>query len=421
MTDETHGLVDHLFRRKAGEMVAALTRLFGPERIELAEEVVQEAMVSALGSWPFHGIPENPGGWLLAVAKNRALDRLRRESAFRRKVPLLDRGEREVPAAALFEWEPRDDQLRMMFICCHPEIPTESRVALTLRAVGGFSVEEIARALLARAEAVAQRIVRAKRTIRERKLPLEMPATRALLDERLDSVLEVLYLMFNEGYTAGGGDDLVREEVCLEAIRLGELLASSPATRRRRVHALLALLLLQSSRFRARRNEDGRMLVLSEQDRGRWDRERIARGFHHFEESIGGRELSRFHVEAAIAAVHAGAESFERTDWRRVIELYDELLAIRPSPIAALNRSVAVAKLEGAKAGLDALESVANDPRLRDYALLPALQGDYWLELGDRPRAAAAFERALTMPMSSPEKDFLREKLERLRRERRDE
>lgn len=409
------GLVDHLFRRKAGEMVASLTRVFGPERLDLAEEVVQEAMLAALATWPFRGIPDNPGGWLLTVARNRALDRLRRETLLRSKAHLIEIAPRGEADGTFLGGEIEDDQLRMIFMCAHPGIAPESRVALILKVVGGFSVDEIARALLSRSDAVAQRIVRAKKTIREERLRLEIPADPRMLEERLDTALEVLYLMFNEGYTAAGGEALIREEICGEAIRLARLLAARTGTAVPKTRALLALMLFQAARFPARHGAGGSMILLGDQDRTLWDRASIAEGFQRFAESIGGDELSHFHVEAAIAAVHVEADCFERTDWRRLVDLYDQLLRIRPSPVAVLNRSVAIGRLEGPARGLEALQEIAADPRLGGYALVPSVMGDYWLQLGEHDRAAAALEQALRMPMSVPERTLLEQKLARCR------
>lgn len=406
---ETWGLVDHLFRRKAGEMVAALARVFGPDRIDMAEEVVQEAMMAALTSWPYRGVPDNPGGWLMTVARNRALDRVRREAILRGRAHLIERSE-EAISTTFLGGEVRDDQLRMIFICCHPEIAPESRVALTLKTVDGFSVGEISRALLARPEAVAQRLVRAKRTIREKGLALEMPSTSGSLELRLDTVLEVLYLMFNEGYSAQSGPEALKEALCEEAIRLATLVVGNPGSALPKAHALLALMLFHASRFPARRAGGPEVLLLSDQDRSLWDRERIASGFDHFDRAASGDELTHFHVEAAIAAVHVQARSFEETDWAALVGLYDQLLEVRPSPIAALNRGVALAKQLGPAAGLAAVEQLSRDPRLAGYPLMPSVLGDFWLELGEHEKASQCFDRALAMPLSIPERALIEAK-----------
>ncbi|HEX7241714.1 MAG TPA: sigma-70 family RNA polymerase sigma factor [Longimicrobiaceae bacterium] len=409
-----HGLVDGLFRREAGRMVSALCRVFGPHRLELAEDVVQEALLRALREWPFRGVPDNPRAWLARVARNRALDLLRRDATLARKAPLLavagEEGE-PAPGEVFFGGEVEDDQLRMIFTCCHPEVPPEARVALTLKTVGGFGVPEIARAFLAREATVAQRLVRAKRRIREAGIAFEVPAG-AELPERLDSVLEVLYLVFNEGYAPAGGEAALRADVCAEAVRLAELLASHPATALPRVHALAALLCLQGARLPARTDAHGDPVLLAEQDRARWDRRLLARGLAHLERAAEGDALSPYHLEAGIAACHATAPSFRATDWPYVLSLYDALLALKPSPVAALNRAVALAEVEGPEAGLRAVEEAAAHPALAGYPLLHAVHGDLRSRVGDADGAAEAYRRALEMPLlSEPDRRLLRRKL----------
>jgi len=405
-----NGLVDHLFRHRAGQMVATLTRIFGPEHLPLAEEVVQESLIAALTQWSFHGVPDNPAGWLFRVARNKALDQLRRQTTFQQKEPEI--------AAALsnvaIEENSGDDTLSMMLMCCHPTIPEESRIALTLKTVGGFSVEEIARAFLAKKETIAQRLVRAKKLIRDQSIAMEMPS-RSELPQRLESLLKVIYLMFNEGHSAHEGDALVRADLCDEAIRLGSILAEHSATVSPAVHALLALMLLQAARLPARVDACGDLAVLEEQDRSRWDRQFITRAMRHLEASASGDEITTYHVEAAIAACHAAAPSFEETDWRHIVSLYDELLEMNPSPVAALNRAVAIAMSQGPRAGIDAVESIAARDSLREYPLLYSTLGELWLRSGNRSRAAEEFSRALELPSSMPEKRFLLRKLESCR------
>ena len=390
---EINGVVDHLFRHRAGQMVATLTRIFGPEHLPLAEEVVQESLIAALTQWSFHGVPDNPAGWLFRVARNKALDQLRRQTTFQQKEPEI--------AAALsnvaIEENSGDDTLSMMLMCCHPTIPEESRIALTLKTVGGFSVEEIARAFLAKKEAIAQRLVRAKKLIRDQSIAMEMPS-RSELPQRLESLLKVIYLMFNEGHSAHEGDALVRADLCDEAIRLGSILAEHSATVSPAVHALLALMLLQAARLPARVDACGDLAVLEEQDRSRWDRQFITRAMRHLEASASGDEITTYHVEAAIAACHAAAPSFEETDWRHIVSLYDELLETNPSPVAALNRAVAIAMSQGPRAGIDAVESIAARDSLREYPLLYSTLGELWLRSGNPVRAAEDFSRALELP-----------------------
>ncbi|HJT17637.1 MAG TPA: DUF6596 domain-containing protein [Thermoanaerobaculia bacterium] len=407
--NDVNAVVDHLFRHSAGQMVATLTRIFGPEHLPLAEEVVQEALIAALGQWSFHGVPDNPAAWLFRVARNKALDQVRRQKNFERK-------EADIRAALTRAQidESTDDMLAMMFMCCHPSIPEESRIALTLRTAGGFSVDEIARAFLAQNSAIAQRIVRAKKLIRDTPIALDMPS-QSEMPRRVASLLKVLYLMFNEGHAAHEGDALVRADLCEEAIRLGSLLAEHPATNLPAVHALLALMLLQAARLPARVDASGEIALLEDQDRSRWDHAMIARGMRHFEASAAGDELTTYHVEAAIAACHATSPSFEETNGREMISLYDDLFELNPSPVVALNRAVAIAMCHGPQAGIAAIESIAGRESLRDYPLLYATLGELWLRSGDRDRAAAEFSRALELPSSMPEKRFLLRKLEACR------
>jgi RNA polymerase sigma-70 factor, ECF subfamily len=300
-------MVDDLFRRSAGQIVAALTRVVGADRLDLAEEVVQEAVIRALEVWPYRGVPENPRGWLFRVARNCAVDRLRREANLEEKLvqltqlpPVGELASSDNPFA--------DDELAMIFMCCHPALPRESQLALTLKTVGGFSVNEIAAAFLAEPPTIAQRIVRAKRLIADRSIPLELPALNDLIP-RLDAVLEVIYLLFTEGYNAHEGEAAVREELCGEAIRLGRLLVADARTRTPAVHALLALMLLQASRLGARRNGAGNVVLLAEQDRDAWNQRMIAEGMHHLEQAASGDRTTAYHVQAAIAAAHATSPS----------------------------------------------------------------------------------------------------------------
>ncbi len=411
-----HGLVDHLFRREAGRMVASLTRAFGPAHLALAEEVVQDALVQALKRWPFHGVPDNPAGWLYRVARNLALDRLRRDTSFRDKEPAVRQAMSPAhigEARAHFEGEITDDQLRLVFLCCHPALTRDARVALTLKTSAGFSAREIARAFLVTEAAVAQRLVRAQRLIRDREIPFEMPA-RDELGERLDAVLEVVYLIFNEGYGAHEGDDLVRMDLCREALLLVGELARLPIGDRPEVHALGALLSFQASRLPARIDLDGNLALLAEQDRSRWDRELIRRGFRHLERAAEGVRATRYHLEAGIAAQHALASTAADTDWGVILGLYDQLLELNPSPIVALNRAVALARAQGPDAGLEALDRLDDAKALRGYYLLPATRAELWLQKGEPEVAAEGFRQALECRCSDPERRFLESRLAEL-------
>lgn len=394
-------------------MVAALTHSFGPAHLVLAEEVVQEALIEALRRWPFHGTPQNPAAWLFSVARNRALDRLRRDTTFRDKEPEIRRAlmaQVPEPGETYFPGEISDDQLRLIFLCCHPDLSRNGRVALTLKTVLGFSVGEISRAFLARESTIAQRLVRAQRRIRERRIPLEVPGPGELT-ERLEGVLEVLYLVFNEGYSRHQGGDLVRADLCSEALRLTVHLAGLPLTQRPAVHALAALLCFQASRLSARVDATGNLVPLADQDRTLWDWEMIRRAFHHLECASDGDLLTTYHVEAAIAAQHAGASEIGHTDWAGILDLYDQLITLNPSPVVALNRAVAVARVHGAAAGLAALEELGEPAPLKEYHLLPATRAALLVQAGRPEEAAGWFQRALACPCSEPERRYLMKRL----------
>ena len=414
-------LLDHLFRHQAGQMIATLTRIFGPRHIDLAEEVVQEALVKALQQWPYRGVPENPRAWLIQVAKNRALDLLRRETSLREKSEEIVRAfaaqeelaNRRIETERGVESLPElfDDTLGMIFMACHPAIPREGRVALTLKTVGGFGVSEIARAFLAKEPTISQRLVRAKRLIRDEGVAFELPSA-AEMSARLDSVLEVLYLLFNEGYTAHAGENLVRADLAQEAIRLCSLVIRRPATNQPKCHALLALMMFQAARLPARVGEGGEISLLPEQDRSLWDRRMIYLAYKHLDHSAEGDEFTEYHLQAAIAACHAAASSYDLTDWAEIVRLYDLLVALNPSPVVALNRAVAVAKWKGPEAGIREVEEISRHPAMQHYYLLPATLGEFWSEMGDARKAADFYRQALNHPCSEPERRFLSKRLE---------
>jgi RNA polymerase sigma-70 factor (ECF subfamily) len=400
--EETGELIDHLFRHQAGRMICTLTRIFGPRHLQLAEDVVQEALVKALELWPHRGVPGNPSAWLIEVARNRALDALRRESSLAAKSGELARLAQGTSAAA---GDAMDDQLAMIFLCCHPDVPREGRVALTLKTVCGFSTGEIARAFLIQEATAAQRIVRAKRLVRD--LHFELPESVELAARR-ESVLEVLYLLFNEGYTRNTGD------LAEEAIRLARLVADHDTARAPESDALLALCLLQSARSPARLNAQGDLFLLADQDRALWDRARISEGLVRLDRSATGDRMSQYHVEAGIAAAHATAPDFGATDWAYIVHLYDQLYAINPSPVVALNRAVAISRWRGPAAGLEALAAIEHHTSLANYHLLPATQGRLYEELGDTPRAARFYQRALECTCGPPERRFLERQWQRV-------
>ena len=417
--DSIDQLVDHLFRREASKMVAALTRSFGPAHLALAEEVVQDALLKALRRWPFHGIPEKPTAWLYRVARNLALDRLRRDTNFRGKEEAI-RQRLEVASHGLddeggprFDGEVTDDQLRLIFLCCHPELPRDARVALTLKSVMGLSVREISRAFLSRETTIAQRLVRAQRRIRERRFAFEMPAGDEL-PARLDAVLEALYLLFNEGYGSHSGDALVRADLCREALRLARCLAAHPGLDRPETHALAALLGFQASRLPARLDAAGALRRLADQDRGLWDRRTLGFAFAHLARATQGDEETVYHLQAAIAAHHAMAATTDATDWPAILGLYDRLLERNPSPIVALNRAVAVAHCQGPEAGLEAIAKIADHPAVASYYLLEATRGEFLVRAGRPEEARAAYRAALECQPSDPERRFLEAQMERL-------
>jgi RNA polymerase sigma-70 factor (ECF subfamily) len=392
-------------------MVAWLTRIFGPAHLELAEEVVQDALVKALQQWPYSGVPGNPSGWLYRVARNGALDVLRRNTVFRNReldiaaqLSAAAAGERPREAAV------EDDELRMVFMCCHPSLPADARVALSLKTVGGFSVAEIARAFLVADATIAQRLVRAKRLLRDQQIGLELPHGSDL-SERLESVLEVIYLLFNEGYGAHTGDDLIRLDVCREALRLGRLVAQAPDVSSPAAHALVALMSFQAARLPARLDGKGEIVLLEDQHRTLWDQQLLAEGFSHFERSSEGFVITAYHLQAAIAALHAGAPTADDIPWPEILALYDDLLRIQPSPVVALNRAVALARVEGPLEALAAIAALEDEPSLADYYLLPAVKAQLLVDIGDRPAAAAAYRRALQSTCSEPERRFLLRRL----------
>jgi RNA polymerase sigma factor (sigma-70 family) len=410
-------LVEHLFRHESAKMVATLTRIFGVEHLTLAEDVVQEALGRALQTWPYRGIPGNPSAWIMRASRNLALDVIRREKVFRGKeaeiAHLIEAGGSSTPEAAIFSAnEIADDRLRMMFVCCHPVIPPEAQVALTLKTLCGFSVIEISRAFLTTEAAIAKRLTRAKQKIQETRVPFEIPVGDELA-RRLESVLQSLYLLFNEGYKASSGDKLIREELCHEAIRLTESLAQHPAGNESKTHALLALMLLNAARLAARQDLEGNLRRLEEQDRTRWDQAMIERGMSHLRESASGDSMSEYHLQAGIAACHATAVDYEATDWGRILSLYDRLMEFDDSPIVALNRAVAVANVHGPQAGLQTVRAIPDRKKLASYYLLYAVIGELEMRLNNREAAAQEFRKAFELAETKSERAFLLKRLQK--------
>jgi RNA polymerase sigma factor (sigma-70 family) len=407
---DTHSAIDAVWRIESARIIAGLARIV--RDVGLAEELAQDALVAALERWPESGIPDNPGAWLMATAKHRAIDFFRRNKRLERKHEELGRElqsqqEMAVPDfSAALDDDIGDDLLRLVFISCHPVLSTEARVALTLRLLGGLTTEEIARAFLVPEPTVAQRIVRAKRTLSEARVPFEVPRGDELA-VRLSSVLEVVYLIFNEGYSATAGDDWVRPALCEDALRLGRILAEL-APKEPEVHGLVALMEIQASRLGARIGPSGEPILLLDQNRALWDQLLIRRGLAALERADQlGRAPGPYALQAAIAACHARALAPEDTDWTRIVALYGTLAQIAPSPIVELNRAVALAMAFGPQTGLDLVDSLISDPSLRDYHLLPSVRGDLLTKLGRFGEARAEFERAAVLTLNTRERNLL--------------
>jgi len=407
---DTHRAIEAVWRIESAKIIAALARMV--RDVGLAEELAQDALVAALEQWPASGVPDKPGAWLMAVAKNRALDHFRHNKLLERKHEALGRESEaeqetaETDFAAAVADDIGDDLLRLVFVACHPVLSTEARVALTLRLLGGLTTEEIARAFLVPEPTVAQRIVRAKRTLAEARVPFEVPRGDELA-ARLSSVLEVVYLIFNEGYAATAGDDWTRPALCEEALRLGRILAEL-APREPEVHGLAALMEIQASRLRARVGPAGEPVLLLAQDRARWDQLLIRRGLAALAraEQLGGA-LGPYTLQAAIAACHARARTAAETDWTRIAALYDALAQLAPSPVVELNRAVAVAMAFGPAAGLELADALSTEPSLRSYHLLPSVRGDLLAKLGRFDEAGAEFKRAAALTRNARERALL--------------
>jgi RNA polymerase sigma factor (sigma-70 family) len=407
---------DHLFRREAGRMVATLTRIFGVHNLALAEDVVQDAFCRALEVWKFRGVPENPSAWLMATAKNRALDILRRERTARTYAPELGRLlESEWTLAPVVEelFSPRtiqDDLLRMMFSCCHPRLPEEAQIALILHILCGFSVDEVAGAFVSSHTAMEKRISRGKKVLARSKRLFDIASSDEFAD-RLPAVQRTLYLLFNEGYHGASPETAIRAELCREAIRLATLLRDYPPSSTPATYALGALMCLGAARLPARVDASGDLRSLFDQDRSRWDEELIAEGRRLLDLSATGPELTEYHVEAAIAWVHTTAHGAEDTDWQMIISLYDKLMAIRPSPIVALNRAIAVAQRDGPLRGLEEIRAINNFDRLAGYPFYHAAVGEFELRSGRHEVACEHFRTALQLARNPMERKFLEQRV----------
>jgi RNA polymerase sigma-70 factor, ECF subfamily len=416
---DTHRAIDAVWRIESARLIAGLTRIV--RDVGLAEDLAQDALVAALEQWPESGVPDNPGAWLMATAKHRAIDHLRRGKLLDRKheqiaLELEAEQERAVPDLdTALDDHVGDDLLRLMFIACHPVLATEARVALTLRLLGGLATEEIARAFLVPEPTIAQRIVRAKRTLADAHVPFEVPRGDEFT-ERLSSVLQVIYLVFNEGYSATAGDDWMRPALCEDALRLGRILAGLVPTEAE-VYGLVALMEIQASRSRARLGPKGEPILLLDQDRARWDHVLVRRGLAALEraEQLGGA-LGPYAVQAAIAACHARARTAEETDWARIASLYQALAEITPSHVVELNRAVAIGMAFGPAAGLELVDTLVSEPSLKAYHLLPSVRGDLLSKLGRHDEARVEFKRAASLTRNERERELLLARASEIRR-----
>jgi RNA polymerase sigma-70 factor, ECF subfamily len=437
-TEQIRELLDSLYRVDSGRILATLIRLLGD--FDLAEEAMHEAFTAALSLWPGSGVPANPRPWLISTARFKAIDTLRRRARFDASQDELVRyleaqwssAERSNQEDSLEDDRLEDDRLRLIFTCCHPSLEPEARVALTLREVCGLTTEEIAKAFLITPRTLAQRIVRAKAKIRETPIPYEVPTPQEL-PERLGAVLQVIYLVFNEGYSAAAGAEVTRAELTGEAIRLGRLLVelqpeptgvvpegvdqenAGSAIMGSEIRGLLALMLLQESRRAARTSPSGELILLENQDRSLWNREQIGEGLALLKKALKSRRFGSYTLQAAIAAVHAEAESLAATDWRQIVALYDQLLRIQPSPVVQLNRAVAIAMRDGPEAGLAHIDAVLEHGELANYYLAHSAQADMYRRLGRTSEARASYEKALALTQQEPERQFLQERIRHLK------
>ena len=416
-TAQVNQLIDHFFRHESGKMVSVLTKIFGAENLDLAEDVVQDSLVEAISQWQYKGVPDNPSAWLFRVAKNKALNIINREKYKRAYTSdaarhLQSEWTAEPALNHLFsEQEIQDDQLRMIFTCCHPAISSDSQIALALKTLCGFSIPEIAKAFLTTDENINKRLVRARQKIRDDKIPFEVPHGNDL-DKRLQTVLGTIYLLFNEGYSASKGNDIIRYELCEEAIRLTEMLAADDTIRQKgNVFALLALMYLNASRFKARSDSEGNLLTMAEQDRSLWDEKMKTVGLSYLERSTENNDLSTYHILAAISANYCIAPDYPSTNWGNILSLYDHLLQIDNSPLVFLNRTVAMSKVFGPAKALEELQHIKNIPSLKSYHLLYSTEAEFYTQLEDYKNAAIALEAAIALASLPAEKDLLQKRL----------
>ncbi len=408
--------IDHLFRHEWGKLVPVLTKLFGPQNLQLAEDVVQDTLLTALSNWKINGLPQNPSAWLFTAARNKAVDVLRqqkRKNEFAKNItPLL---QSEYTLAPMVKEMVNsntidDDQLRMMFVCCHPALSADAQVSLILKTLCGFNVTEIAKAFVISYDAVEKRLYRARQTFRESKVEFELPPA-AELENRLETVLMAIYLLFNEGYNSTNHEDLIRNDLMNEAMRLCELICRSPSVNHANTHALMALMCFTASRNNARLDKEGNILLLKQQDRTKWNRALIETGVYHLEESAAGETISKYHIEAGIAYEHAQARDYDHTNWHNILHCYNLLYQLYPTPVIALNRAIVISELRGAAEGIKAIEAIHDLASLKKYYLLPATLGELHWQIGEYHMAKDYFEEAITLTQSAIEKKLLQQKI----------
>ena len=414
---QINGLVDHFFRHESGRMISVLTKIFGSQNLDLAEDVVQDALMEALEHWQYRGVPDNPSAWLFRVAKNKALNIVNREKYKRQYATevvhfLQSAGTVETfPDSFFSEAEIQDDQLRMMFTCCHPAISPDSQIALALKTLCGFSIPEIAKAFLTTEENISKRLVRARQNIRDDKIPFEVPRGKDL-ETRLQTVLEMIYLLFNEGYSASKGEDIIRYELCQEAIRLVQMLESDKTIRHKgNIYALLALMSLNASRFKARQDQAGNLLTMEEQDRGIWDKGLQGRGLYYLQLAMENDGNNIYLILAAISANYCIAPDYASIDWSNILSLYDSLLQLDKSPVVLLNRAIVISKVKGAKTALKELEQIKDNPSLKSYHLFYSTQAEFFMESDQFEHAEKALGRAIQLASLQSEKELLEKKL----------
>ncbi|MES2847566.1 MAG: sigma-70 family RNA polymerase sigma factor [Bacteroidota bacterium] len=410
-------LVDNLFRREWGKLISVLTKLFGPENLQLAEDVVQETLLKALNTWKINGLPQNPSAWLFTAARNKAIDVLRRQKTHQQYTksitPLLQSEYTLLPTVndLINDVHIDDDQLKMMFVCCHPQLSAEAQVAVILKTLCGFSVTEIAKAFVTNYDTIEKRLYRARQSLKENNVSFELPP-KTDLDNRLENVLTAIYLLFNEGYSSTHHDDLIRNDLVQEAIRLCELIGRSKLVNTGASHALLSLIHFTAARTEARLDEEGNILLMKDQDRSKWNREMIGKAIFHLEQSAVSENLSRYHIEAGIAFEHAKAVVYKETNWNNILHYYDVLNRIYPSPVVALNRAIVIGELRGPSEAIASIEAISNISLLKKYYLLPLTLGELYSKLDQNGKALAFFKEALLLTQSAAVKKLILQKID---------